>query len=301
MSKKDTILKLMTTDIKDLIALANRLQNNPSYSRVLSIIKIMRQIALQQTQLLDDSALFLDDSEKTLQDLYQQLHTLLTENNRCTTWFTKIIARYCEDVPDLKQRLEHFIQHILGPIIKLSKREQGGRCSLVIEFPNQDMRNIFLSCSGIIEEEQTDAATDSIIIEGNTVSLPAFITKSQQLAVSLPTIATKERLLHILNLAKANLIVSNANECTFYLNDRRMHDTASKYHVAVVCPYFTEHYKIQYAAHMLAQASRDGTSFFSPTKLPVELTLKIASASSSSDAMSIDERAQIAYCNFNWP
>ena len=51
----------------------------------------------------------------------------------------------------------------------------------------------------------------------------------------------------------------------------------------------------------MLRISRDGTSFFSPTKLPVELTLKIASASSSSDAMSIDERAQIAYCNFNWP
>ncbi|CAM2850388.1 Dot/Icm T4SS effector [Legionella steigerwaltii] len=288
----------MASDINDLIVLSNRIKNHTNYSRVHSIIKIMRQVVLERTQLLDNPVSNPARSKQVLQDLYHQLERLLTENNRCTTWFPKIIDRYCSNDPELKQRLNYFIQRTLGPVLKLSEGVQGDKRSLVIEFPNQGIRDVFLSRYRI-KEEQKSEETDSISIDGNAIFFPATLSKNQQLEVTFPTVKAKERLIHMLNLAKANLVASNPNECTLYIHDRRIHDTASRFYIAVVCPYFAEYYKIQYASHMLAQAYRDGNSFFSPTRFPTELTLKIAADSSSSDAISEDEKRQIAYDNFH--
>ncbi|WP_392538214.1 hypothetical protein [Legionella sp. 227] len=295
MSIKNVILKLMLIDMNDLIALSNKLRNHPNYPRLQSIIQILRE----QSHLLDKIPSH-SWSSKQVRQVYHQLEQLLTENNRCTTWFTKIIDRYCANQPELNQRLNHFIRRILGPVIKLSEYTHGDKKSLVIEFPNQEIRDVFLRRYGIKEVQETQE-TCALVVDGNKVSFPAFLSKNQLLGVTFPTVEAKERVIHMLNLAQANLIVSNSNERTLYLNDRRIHDTASRFHIAVVCSYFTEYYKIQYASHMLAQASRDNNSFFSPGKFPLELTLKIASDSSSSDAISIEEREQIAYSNFNRP
>lgn len=85
------------------------------------------------------------------------------------------------------------------------------------------------------------------------------------------------------------------------INDRRIHDTISKFHIAVLCPYFAERYKIQYTSHMLAQAYRDGTSFFSKIQFPIELAVKIASDASSSEAIAMDEKTKIANDSFCRP
>lgn len=282
----------MVIDMNDLIAISNELRNHPHYPRLQSIIQLMQE----QIHLLEKIPSDSGQSRQVLQ-AYHQLEQLLTENNRCTTWFTKIIDRYCANQPELKQRLNYFIRRILGPVIKLSEYAHGDKKSLVIEFPNQEIRDVFLRRYRINELQETD----SLVVDGNKVSFPAFLSKSQLLGVTFPTVEAKDRVIHMLNLAKANLIVSHPNDRTLYLNDRRIHDTASRFHIAVVCSYFTEYYKIQYASHMLAQAYRDNNSFFSPSKFPLELTLKIASDSSSSDAISIEEREQIACGNFDRP
>lgn len=290
------IQELITQYVDDLVALAKRiLRQSPNYSRIRSVINMVRQIAVVQTSLLDDAASAPIFPEKILKALYEQLDALLTENNRCSTWFTKVVECYCHEDHELKQRLNYFIRRMIGPVIKLSESVQDKQRLLAIEFPTQEMRDIFLNQSGMNKE------TDGITLEENRVYFPAFLSGSQQLGVTFANNKSKERFIHMLNLDKAYLVVSNANDCTLYINDRRIHDTASRFYIALICPYFTEYYKIQYASHMLAQAHRDIHSFFSPAKFPTELTVKIASHASSSDAISMDEKLQVAKGSFGRP
>ncbi|WP_241480361.1 hypothetical protein [Legionella norrlandica] len=170
---------------------------------------------------------------------------------------------------------------------------------MAIEFPNQGMRDIFLEQLEINSSQ--DQEIGSIIIDKNTVFLPALLSESQLLGVTFPTVKSKDNFIHLLNLDNAKLIVSKSDDCDLYINDRRIHDTASRFHIAVICPYFTEYYKIQYDSHMLAQAYRDCNSFFRKKKFPVELAVKIASDISSSDAISTNDKMQIAICNFRRP
>jgi hypothetical protein len=273
--------KAITAYENDLLTLLTHLSHNsPNYQRIRLIIDVIRQIAFK----LDSK------------DLYRQLYTSLTENNHCSTWFTNIVDRNCHQDPELKLRLHNFIQETIGPLIKLSEFVKDKRKSLAIEFPNREMRDIFLHRSKINSVQES-----SIVIDGNIVHLPAFQSENQQLGVSFPTVVLKDAFIRILNLDRAKLIVSNSHDCNLYINDRRIHDTSSRFHIAVICPYFAEYYKIQYASHMLAQAQRDPNSFFSQTKFPKELALKIASDISSSDAISMKEKLQIASDKFYRP
>lgn len=277
----------------DLVLLSRRLLNSPNHLRANSVIKLVRQIASEQKSLLDYVASDQAYSQKLLllKDLHERVDTLLTENNHCSTWFTKCVDRYCHDDPHLKQRLNDFFQQMIGPVIKLSEFIKDKNKSLAIEFPNEEMRDIFLKQSGVNK-------IDSIVIDKNIVYFPAFLSETQQLGVTFPTIKLKEDFIRLLNLEKANLIASSSDDCNLYINDRRIHDIASRFYIAVICPYFTEYYKIQHASHLLAKARLDRNCFFSVTKFPTELTVKIASEVSSSDTISSDEKMQIAFCNF---
>lgn len=288
-----TLYFKITTYENDLLALSQRLpHNSANYLRIRSVLNIVHQMAIALDSTTSEQGTI---HQKLLKDLYKQLLVLLTENNYSSTWFTRIIDRYCYSDYVLKQRLNHFIQGAIGPVIKLSAFTRDKNKSLAIEFPDQGIRDIFLSQSGLNKE------TGSIDIHENRVYLPAFLSKNQQLAITFPTIKSRDDFIYLLNLDKANLVASNSDDRTLYVNDRRIHDTASKFHIAVLCPYFSERYKIQYIAHMLAQAYRDGSSFFSRTNIPTELAVKIASDASSSEAISMDEKMQIAYYNFRRP
>ncbi|HHF7365970.1 TPA: hypothetical protein ACPSKY_001074 [Legionella bozemanae] len=287
----------ITTYENDLLALLQRLpRKSANYSRIRSVLNMVRQIASAQT--LSPNSVPSEQKavqQKLLNGLYEQLHASLTENSYGSTWFTRIIDRYCSGDHGIQQRLNYFIQRAIGPVIKLSECIKDKNRTLAIEFPDQEMRDIFLNRLGLNKD------TDSIVIHGNSVSLPAFLSKNQQLAVTFPTIKSRDSFKYLLNLDKANLVTSTVDDCTLYINDRRIHDTASTFHIAVLCPYFAERYKIQYTSHILAQAYRDGTSFFSQVKFPIELAVKIASDASSSEAISIDEKMQIAYSSFRRP
>ncbi|MCE0721766.1 MULTISPECIES: hypothetical protein [Legionella] len=288
----------ITTCENDLFALLHGLsRKSANYSRIRSLLNIVRQIA--SAQISSPGSLTSEQEtaaqQKLLNDLYEQFRAALTENNQGTTWFTRIIERYCYGDQVLYQRLNHFTQQVIGPVIKLSERVRDKNKLLAIEFPDKEMCDIFLHRSGLNKE------TDSIIIHGNSVCLPAFLSKNQQLAVTFPTIKSKDNFIYLLNLDKARLVASNVDDCTLYINDRRIHDTGSKFHIAVLCPYFAERFKIQYVSHMLAQAYRDRTSFFSQTQFPIELAVKIASDVSSSETISMDEKMHIAYDSFRRP
>ncbi|KTD43123.1 hypothetical protein [Legionella parisiensis] len=287
----------ITNHKNDLLALLHRLpRQSANYARIRSVLNIIRQIAIAYASSPD----FISSGQKSVQqkllhDLYEQLHASLTENNHGSTWFTRIIDSYCAGDQVLQQRLNHFIQQAIGPVIKLSEGVKDKNKSLAIEFPDQEMRDIFLNRLGLNKE------TDSTVIHENRVYLPAFISKNQQLAVTFRTIKSRDSFIYLLNLDRANVVTSYVDDCTLYINDRRIHDTVSTFHIAVLCPYFAERYKIQYTSHVLAQAYRDGTSFFSQAKFPLELAVKIASDVSSSEAISMDEKMQIAYSSFCRP
>jgi hypothetical protein len=265
-------------DLKTFLTYLSPISRN--YQRIALVITTLRQIAFKQ------------DCKNLA-----QLSLLLTENNSCSTWFTNVVDRHCQHDLTLKLRLNNFIQETIGPIIKLSEFVKDKRKSLAVEFPNQEIRDIFLCQSKINSGQET-----SIVIDRNIVYILAFQSENQQLGVNFPTVALKDAFIRILNLDKAKLIVSNSNDCNLYINDRRIHDTFSRFHLAVRCPYFTEYYKILYASHMLAQARRDSNSFFGQTKFPPqELVIKIASDIASSDAISLNEKLQIATLNFHRP
>lgn len=254
----------ITTYEPDLFALLHRLPHKSANSRIRPVLNIVRQIASAQTALSDSVTSELNTAhQKLLNDLYEQLRTSLTENNYGSTWFTRIIEGYCSGDHVLYKRLSHFIQGAIGPVIKLSECVRDKNKSLAIEFPDQEMRDIFLHRSGLNKE------TDSIILHENSVYLPAFLSKNQQLAVTFSTIKSKDNFIYLLNLDKTRLVASNTDDCTLYINDRRIHDTASKFHIAVLCPYFAERLKIQYVSHMLAQAYRDGTGFLVRLNFPL--------------------------------
>lgn len=293
--KKSDICKVSDTEINDLQTLAKQFQNHANYPRICSIINILCQIRQKQSQ---ENGLNQEFYEKELSHLQFQLHTLLTENKRATTWFTKIID--CSKDAELKLRLYDFIQRALGTVIKLSECVKGDKKTFALQFPNQNIRNVFLEQSRI-NEFLRNKGTASIIIDGNCVFFPAFLADNQQLGVAFPTIEIKEKVIFMLNLGRANLVTTDSQEATLYINDRRIHDTASKFYIAVICPYFAEYFKIQYVSHLVAQGHRDQNSFFSPSKLPIELGLKIAADSSTSDAISGEEKMQIAICNFKRP
>jgi hypothetical protein len=286
----------ITTYKNDLLIFANRLlARSADEPRIKAMINIVQQMVGVHASLSENSVLDPACSKKLLKDLHGQLYTLLTGKNQYTTWFTKVVDHYCDEDHELKQRLNLFVQHTIGPVIKLSESVSNDKKSLVIEFPNQRMCDIFLHQSGINKE------TDSIVVYENRVFFPAFLSEGQLLGVMFPTVKSKELFIRLLNLDKAHFIVSDSTDCNLYITDRRIHDTASKFHLAVRCPYFSEYYKIQYASYMLAQAYRDGNCFFTATQFPIELAAEIASNVSSSDAISDDEKIQIAMANFRRP
>ncbi|WP_131795448.1 hypothetical protein [Fluoribacter gormanii] len=287
---------LIITYGNDLLIFADRLlHQSVNEPRIQAMINIVQQMACVQASLSDNSELDTVAAKKLLKKLQGKLYTLLTEKNGYTTWFTKIVDHYCDEDPELKQRLNDFVQHAIGPVVKLSEFVRGDKKSLAIEFPNQKMRDLFLHQSGINKEN------DLIVVTENRVYLPAFLSESQLLGVLFTTVKLKEHFIRLLNLDKTHLIVSDSTDCNLYFTDRRIHDTASKFHLAVLCPYFTEYYKIRYASYMIAQAYRDGNSFFSAAQLPIELAAAIASNVSSSDVISEDEKTQIAIANFRRP
>ncbi|WP_454782262.1 hypothetical protein [Legionella sp. WA2022007384] len=286
----------ITTYENDFLILTNRLlARSVDEPRIKAMVNIVQEMVCVHASQSENSALDPACSKKLLKNLHGQLYTLLTERNRYTTWFTKMVDHYCDEDHELKERLNLFVQHAIGPVIKLSEFSTNDKKSLVVEFPNQKMRDIFLHQSGINKE------TDSIEVNENRVYFPAFLSGGQLLGVRFTTVKSKEHFVRLLNLDKAHLIVSDSTDCNLYITDRRIHDTASKFHLAVLCPYFSEYYKIQYASYMLAQAYRDGNCFFSTTQFPLELAAEIASNVSSSDAISDDEKIQIAMTNFRRP
>lgn len=281
----------------DLLTLISYiLHDSKTRSRIRYITKVIHQICSVQAP--SPAYLSTDPGyheEKSLRDLYKHLYILLAENNHYLTWFTKIVDRYCYHDQELKRRLNNFIQRIMGPVIKLSLSETNQNTALAIEFPHQEMRDIFLEQLGINHFH----LNDTLIVDETIVYFPAFLAKNQQLGITFPTVDIKNNFINMLNLVKANLIFSNHNDCHLYINDRRIQDTASKFHIAVICPYFSEYYKVKYAARLLSQALRDGNSFFSQYKIPKELLLTIAAEVSSSDAINVEEKMRIA--NYNFP
>jgi len=275
----------------DLSTLAKHLSLSPYYSQFNSVLKIVRQISREQASLLKGNVLDEKSSKELIKKLEEKLYTLLVENKHCATWFSKVVDRYC-DADEQKKRLNHFMHLVLGPVIKLYKSIKDQKTLLAIEFPDQEIRDLFLNRSGLNKE------SDSLILEEQIIYFPAFVADNQQLGFALPSCTTKKKLIHMLNLDRANLISSDSDECTLYINDRRILDSASRFHIAVLCPYFKEYNEIIYASHMLAQVYRKGNGFFNQ---PVEIIVEIASHASSSDAISRDEKLQIAAHNFGRP
>ncbi|WP_241480360.1 hypothetical protein [Legionella norrlandica] len=111
----------LTSYVNDLVSLSKRLiPNSTNYSRINSVISIMHLIISEQ---ISSQICLVPDQEASKKSLalYEQLCTLLTEKNYCSTWFTKIIDHCCYDDHELNQRLNNFIQRTIGPVIKLSE------------------------------------------------------------------------------------------------------------------------------------------------------------------------------------
>lgn len=290
-------LKALIADEKDILALSRRLlRHSTSYLSLRGVIQCLRQIISEQHSLryyhASDQAY--PQKLSSIQDLRKKLRSLLTENYGLT-WFTRVVDRNCSDDLKLKERLYQFIQRTIGPVINLSISIEDKRKYLVVAFPNSEIRNIFLKNLGIYQKRGV------LVIHENQVFFPASLSENQRLVVTFPTVKIKESFIHLLNLTKTKLVSSSYNDCSLYVNDRRILDTASKFYFAIQCPYFNSYYQIRHASLMLAQGYRDRNSFFSMERFPIELTLKIASDVCSSDAMSPEEKMKTAESNFGWP
>lgn len=291
-------LKTLIADEKDILALSQRLlRHSTNYLSLRGVIQCLRQIISEQRSLCDYHASDQAYPQRlsTIQDLRKKLCNLLTENQGLT-WFTRVVDRNCGEDVKLKERLYQFIQRTIGPVIKLSAAIEDKKIKhLVVAFPSPEIRDIFLNDLGIYKKNE------SFVIHENQVFFPAYLSESQQLVVAFPTVKMKESFIHLLNLTKTKLVSTSYNDCSLYVNDRRILDTASKFYFAIQCAYFKNYYQIRYASLMLAQGYRDRNSFFSMEKFPIELTLKIASDVCSSDAMSPEEKMKTAVNNFGWP
>ncbi len=284
----------------DLVNLSSRVPpNSKNYERIMSIISTLREIDLSQTTCSKGLSSDETSPKKISHDWHDQLYTLLTENQFSSTWLTEIVDRYCENDDEQKLRLYNFTQKLLGPVIKLFKVIRNNKITLAIEFPDQEMCDIFLKQTGMTDmqpvyTQENNEIMGSIVVDNKTVFVPAFLSENQQLAVMFPTIKMRDNAIHILNLDKANLIMSNLNANFLQINDRRIHDTAAKFHLTVICPYFIEYYRTQYIARTIDQGRRSN-GLFSQSYLPRELALKIVVA--SSNLMDIDAKMQIANLN----
>lgn len=282
------LLNSYEADLQDLLSRLSLLPRH--YSYIGSIMTIFRKIA-GQLSLLDSKSSDDIAIKKNLNDAYQEIYLLLVENNHYSTHFTDIVDRYCHHADSLKKRLHQFLQFLFGPEIKLFQLMSGDHERyLAVKFPNQEMCDILLEEIGMKE-----FASTYIDSEDNTiVRIPAFKADNQQLAVKFPSVKIKNNFIHILNLSNPKIITSGLEDCHFCINDRRIHDIASRFYISILCPYFIEYYKIKYGSHMLAQAQRDTHGFFSLNKLPQELILKIASNLASSDAINVNEKVRVA-------
>jgi len=267
-----------------------------------SIIDCLPDVLNNQTALSKHS--IISQPAQTLLKQIDKLYDLLTDHRSQISMFTRIIDRYCRDDALLANRLYEFIRYTVGPIIKLFAVEQDTRIGLAIEFPTQQTKQIFLRqmCIKDMQSElmQYDVGMEALFEESNKiVCLPAIKTAAQQLAIMIPSIKLQNRFLHLLNLGNTDLfntdlINTDEDRSQLIINDRRILDTASKFHFSVVCPYFLEYCQIQCLAYTIAQGRRDHLSFFSREKLPKEMAITITLAAASANVIDISEQIDIA-------
>lgn len=293
----------ITTYKPDLIKLKKLIPPDSSDKlSIESIIDGLPDVLNNQTALSKHS--IISQPARTSLKQTDKLYDLLIDHHSQISTFTRIIDRYCRDDALLANRLYEFIRHTVGPIIKLFAVEQDTLIGLAVEFPTQQTKQIFLRQMCIkdtqSEKMQYDAGMEALFEESKKiVCLPAIKTDAQQLAVIFPSINLQNRFLHLLNLNNTDLINIDLINTTqdrsqLIINDRRILDTASKFHFSVVCPYFLEYCEIKRVACTIAQGRRDHLSFFGGEKLPRDMAITITLAAVSANVIDISEQIDIA-------